>query len=129
MTDDPHDGSDLGDDPADDLCPVCGHYQDWQRCTVIGCDDGYVDEHDDDPVNYAEGEEYYPCPECRGRGGYWICTGPEHTEEQVAAYRAKVEAAAEPDPVRCRGEYPLSAGAVPVLGAEDHPGPPHQRSP
>lgn len=59
----------MGDDyEIDDLpCPKCGHNETRsRRCHEIGCNDGYFDEHDDDPINYAPGEELTPCDECHG---------------------------------------------------------------
>jgi DnaJ-class molecular chaperone len=42
----------------------------WESCWYChGA--GEFDEYDADPVNYAEGEEVTPCPECHGRGGYY----------------------------------------------------------
>lgn len=50
-------------------CPKCGHGETRSRyCDQIGCDDGYIDECDDDPINFAPGEEYSVCQECCGTG-------------------------------------------------------------
>lgn len=56
----------MHDYEIDDLpCPACGHEQTHsRRCGE--CDDGFHDEHDYDPVNYALGEEYIECSECHG---------------------------------------------------------------
>lgn len=43
----------------------------WERCWT-GCDDGFVDEYDEDPVNNDPGDER-PCDECDGAGGYHVC--------------------------------------------------------
>lgn len=52
----------------DDLvCPNCHHYPTRARA-CIHCDDGWLDEYEDDPVNYAPGEEYERCQECNGSG-------------------------------------------------------------
>lgn len=52
-------------------CPEClcapTH---WRECSAFGCDEGLVDEHDDDPINHAPGD----FSECRTCGG----TGVEH---------------------------------------------------
>lgn len=62
-------------------CPACGHALTHSRpCDVIGCEHGWIDEYDDDPVNFAPGEYLEPCTECRGGiqrwcpncgAGYW----------------------------------------------------------
>ena len=46
-------------------CGRCGHSPlHFRHCNAIGCEDGMIDEYDDDPVNFAEGEEFSQCPEC-----------------------------------------------------------------
>jgi hypothetical protein len=59
----------------DQTCPKCGHSPlHLADCTRIGCEDGYLDEFDDDPINFpAQGEEFYPCPECHGTGAVVWC--------------------------------------------------------
>lgn len=53
-------------------CPVCGSDDVRTRsCDVIGCEDGQIDEYDDDPINFAPGEEYTTCQECYGFG--YLC--------------------------------------------------------
>ena len=54
-------------------CPVCGHSPLHYRTCNNWCDDGYFDENDDDPINFAPGESYRRCPECRGTGTEWWC--------------------------------------------------------
>ena len=50
-------------------CPKCGHSPTKSRhCDVIGCSDGYIDEYDEDPVNFSPGESYETCQECHGTG-------------------------------------------------------------
>lgn len=50
-------------------CPKCGHDTLHSRdCTNLSCEDGYIDEYEDDPINFAPGEEERPCRECRGTG-------------------------------------------------------------
>lgn len=66
MTDDYDD-----DDCFEDLppCPKCGSHETRSRhCSAFGCDDGYCDEADDDPINFAPGEEFSLCQECFGTG-------------------------------------------------------------
>ena len=53
---------------CDQPCPRCGHTPThWRDCTAF-CGEGFIDLHDDDPINYAPGEEIEPCPECLGTG-------------------------------------------------------------
>ena len=54
---------------ADEVCPHCGHSPiRWEDCSVIGCEDGFIDMHEhDDPLWYSPGEEEM-CLECQGTG-------------------------------------------------------------
>ena len=60
----------------DQSCPKCGHSSIcWQHCSVIGCDDGWIDMYEyDDPLWYDEGD-YEMCRECRGTGIEKWCPG------------------------------------------------------
>lgn len=50
-------------------CPKCGHSPiHYRNCQELMCNEGWMDEHDDDPINFAPGESEYPCQECRGTG-------------------------------------------------------------
>lgn len=50
-------------------CPKCGHFPLRRRdCDNIGCDEGYFDEADEDPINFMPGESYLKCSECKGTG-------------------------------------------------------------
>lgn len=65
----------MDDYELDDIsCPKCGHdpirYRDCNSC-----DDGYIDEYDDDPINFAPGEEVTPCQTCKGTGIQRWCPG------------------------------------------------------
>ena len=51
------------------ICSDCGQEMQWQEC---GCEDGLRDGYDDDPLNCDPGD-YYTCPDCMGKGGYWAC--------------------------------------------------------
>ncbi len=64
-------------------CPACGNNFTHSRgCTVIHCEDGWIDEYEDDPINFSPGEELLECQECHGTGveqwcpkcgaDYWI---------------------------------------------------------
>lgn len=60
-----------GGTPDDEpCCPICGGNMQYVDCWNCGGDGGY-------------------CEECRGRGGYLECMFLPHTEEQMAAYRAR----------------------------------------
>lgn len=49
-------------------CPKCGHRPLHSRDCNNGCEDGFFDESDDDPINFMPGESDRPCDECRGTG-------------------------------------------------------------
>lgn len=44
-----------------------------RHCTALHCDDGWIDEAEDDPINYTPGEEFVMCEECSGTGIEWWC--------------------------------------------------------
>jgi hypothetical protein len=70
MTPDEIDAKDDHDQPC---CGKCGSYDvTWEQCWHC-YGDGEFDLHEDDSINYAPGEEYEQCSECRGVGGYQIC--------------------------------------------------------
>lgn len=56
------------------VCSVHGEvdFTGWVPCWN-GCDDGFFDEYEDDPINFAPGESYERCSECRGKGGWRVC--------------------------------------------------------
>lgn len=58
---------------TDLYCPKCGEQMSRRECDVIGCDDGFIDEYDDDAINFAPSEEYRECSECRGQGSHEWC--------------------------------------------------------
>lgn len=50
-------------------CKKCGHDRVHYRSCINFCNEGYHDEHDDDPINSPiPGIEYRICVECRGTG-------------------------------------------------------------
>jgi len=56
------------------VCPKCGQHPTHTRCCDnLLCEDGWVDEHEEDAVNFAPGEEYLICTECRGTGRLRWC--------------------------------------------------------
>ena len=59
-------------------CSVCGCDLEWEDCWN-GCDEGYFDGYDDDPLWYDPGDLIL-CSECGGRGGYLACPNAEHHE-------------------------------------------------
>lgn len=56
-------------------CPKCEGPMRQRECTSLGCDDGYYDGYEDDPLWYDEGD-LVPCGECRGRGFFQWCPNP-----------------------------------------------------
>lgn len=54
-------------------CPICGSIGILtEEC--LWCDEGYIDEHDEDPINFSVPfQDYKRCPECKGRGCYIWC--------------------------------------------------------
>jgi predicted RNA-binding Zn-ribbon protein involved in translation (DUF1610 family) len=54
----------------DEPCPKCGHSPTHAgRCEVIGCDDGWIDRFDEDPLWYDD-DSPEMCDECHGTG--WV---------------------------------------------------------
>ena len=50
-------------------CPKCGHNPiHYRDCMNLGCDEGYFDESDDDPINFFPGEMISECSDCHGTG-------------------------------------------------------------
>lgn len=78
-------------------CPKCKEWDGirFRYCDVIGCDDGYIDEHDSDPINFAMGEEYILCHECLGTGVVHWCSkcGADLSGVQIVDPREDSEAA------------------------------------
>lgn len=55
-------------DIDDIVCPNCRTQLHSRDCSQIGCNDGFIDAHNDDPLNYSPGESYEKCGECHGTG-------------------------------------------------------------
>jgi hypothetical protein len=53
------------DTPCPACCNGCTHSR---SCGESNCEDGGIDEYEDDPINFAPGEEFRTCPECHGHG-------------------------------------------------------------
>lgn len=52
----------------DTECPACGHSPiHASDCTVLGCEDGWVDRYDEDPLWYDQ-DKPERCDECYGTG-------------------------------------------------------------
>lgn len=62
------------------FCSICGGPMEWEDCWN-GCDDGYFDMYDEDPLWYDEGD-LEMCEICKGMGGYWLC--PNAKNHQTA---------------------------------------------
>lgn len=59
-----------------ECCPICGAQLEWVDCWM-GCDEGYFDEYETDPINNDPGD-MSPCSACHGEGGYLECPDAEH---------------------------------------------------
>ena len=55
------------------VCSIHGDVEDtgWVPC-YAGCDEGYFDAYEDDPINEDPGT-FEACSECHGRGGFRVC--------------------------------------------------------
>ena len=63
-------------------CLDCGEDMERELCDY--CDGtGDVDCYEDDAINYAPGQEYEPCGQCDGDGGWWLC--PQRGDERHGA--------------------------------------------
>lgn len=62
-------------------CSRCGQGLEWQDCDQ--CDDGWIEEEDDDGFWYDSGD-VEQCPLCLGRGGWWVCTNPACNEVVIS---------------------------------------------
>lgn len=49
-------------------CPKCGSETRSRNCDALYCEDGYIDEYEEDAINFAPGEEFMRCNECFGTG-------------------------------------------------------------
>ena len=55
------------------ICSIHGEqdHTGWVPCWN-GCEDGYFDAYEDDPINNSEGD-LGMCRECGGEGGFVVC--------------------------------------------------------
>lgn len=67
----------------------CGHLL-WHHHCDSGCDDGWIDAHEEDAINYSPGEEIR-CRQCRGTGIVSWC--PRCEESAIERYFAGVATA------------------------------------
>ncbi len=82
-------------------CKLCGYECDWQEC-YAGCDDGYFDGYEEDPLWYDYGE-LVPCNECGGHGGSYWCDNKEcKTAEITKIVKAKTPNGADERPAPAR---------------------------
>ena len=78
-------------------CGVCHGDLEWVFCP--DCDgDGVIDEHEDDPLNYAPGECYRDCLTCEGMGGWLECPNAENHKAMIDGEQVKPD-----DAVPCVG--------------------------
>lgn len=78
-------------DIEDELtCPKCKHSPLHSRdCTNLFCEDGFIDESEDDPINNMPGESERQCGECRGTGVERWCPA---CGENLSGYKFSEEA-------------------------------------
>lgn len=55
-------------------CPKCGTETRSRECTDLGCDEGYHDDYEDDPLWFDPGD-FSPCSTCHGMGIVRWCPG------------------------------------------------------
>jgi hypothetical protein len=77
------------DDFGDEYCPVCGAYMERVDCWMCHGDGGFHDCGEDTCCCLDKEEITETCEECKGEGGYLVCSALPHTDEQMAEYRAK----------------------------------------
>lgn len=64
------------DQEHDLQCPHCGHSPIHSRdCSNLFCEEGTIDDSEDDPINFYPGESTHLCEECRGTGVERWCPG------------------------------------------------------
>lgn len=50
------------------VCPTCRTETHSRNCLGLHCEDGYIDEYEEDAINFAQGQEFRQCSECYGTG-------------------------------------------------------------
>lgn len=62
-------------------CALCHAEMEWEECGA-GCEDGYFDAYEEDPLFYDPGD-LLPCHQCNGQGGSWWCPEPQCPNKDV----------------------------------------------
>ena len=70
-------------------CQFCGSEMQWESCWQCHGEGGFHECGEDTCCCLDKEEITVDCEECHGEGGYLQCLALPHTEEQMAAYRAK----------------------------------------
>lgn len=73
------------------VCPQCGNeYIHYRTCNE--CEDGFIDEYEDDAINYAPHTEYRRCSECLGTGLQQWCPkcGADLTDVECSSVTTNV---------------------------------------
>lgn len=70
-------------------CTICGSDMESVECWQCFGDGGWHDCGDDCCPCLDKEEITRDCDECNGQGWYWQCTALPHTDEQMAAWRAR----------------------------------------
>lgn len=73
---------------GDQVCFICGNYMEWEDCWN-GCDDGYHNLYDEDPLWYDE-DDIEVCTICEGRGGYWVCPNAGNHSKEIEQFTQAV---------------------------------------
>lgn len=74
------------------LCPICSAYMGSESCWQCMGEGGFHDCGEDTCCCLDKEEITETCSECHGKGFYFQCSALPHTDEQMAAWRAKKEA-------------------------------------
>lgn len=92
-------GLDDFEEDYDTPCPSCRHVPTRYRdCNAIGCEDGYIDLYEDDPLWYDE-EDVEVCRECNGTGVQRWCPACGADIVTLAPEDGDVDPEAEPMPL------------------------------
>jgi hypothetical protein len=76
------------------VCPICSSMMEWEQCWNCHGEGGFHDCGEDCcPCLHPELDLNEVCEECNGVGGYQVCLSLPHTDEQMAEYRKRTEAA------------------------------------
>lgn len=70
-------------DDDEEYCDVCGTPLAWEDCHEPGCEAGYYDAYEEDPLWYEPGD-LERCPTCNGAGGWLYCPTCRAKAEQEA---------------------------------------------